>query len=117
MNDLYCNELKWFTNFFQPSVKLVKKVRIGSKLKRIYNEPKTPFQRVCECPEIDSKKVAKLKKLFLSLDPFELSQTIEKKLIRIQDMATKITKFQRTYLPEYTEKQTALYPSNQWLHS
>ncbi|MDI6641698.1 MAG: hypothetical protein QME68_05245 [Elusimicrobiota bacterium] len=28
---------------------LIKKIRIGSKLKRIYNLPKTPFQRLCEC--------------------------------------------------------------------
>ncbi len=117
MNELYRNELKWFTNFFQPSVKLVKKVRIGSKLKRIYNEPKTPFQRVCECKETKPKEVARLKKLFLSLNPFELSQRIEKKLTRIQGLATKITKFQRTYLPEYSEKETALYPSSPWLHS
>lgn len=117
MNDLYHNELKWFTNFFQPSVKLVKKIRIGSKLKRVYNKPKTPFQRVCESKEVNSKKVAQFKKLFLSLDPFELSQAIEKKLTRIQSLATKITKFQRTYLPEYTEKETALYPSSSWLHS
>lgn len=117
INDLYSNELKWFTNFFQPSVKLVKKIRIGSKLKRIYNEPKTPFQRVCECKEADSEKIAQLKKLFRSLDPFELSQTIEKKLTKIQSLATKITKFQRTYLPKYSEEKTALYPLNSWLHS
>ncbi|OIO35548.1 MAG: hypothetical protein AUJ76_02350 [Candidatus Omnitrophica bacterium CG1_02_41_171] len=112
-----CIELKWFTNFFQPSVKLVKKVRIGSKLKRIYNKPKTPFQRVCECKEVDSEKIAQLKKVFLSLDPFELSQTIEKKLTKIQSLATKITKFQRTYLPKYSEEETVLYSSNPWLHS
>ena len=117
INDLYSNELKWFTNFFQPSVKLVKKIRIGSKLKRIYNEPKTPFQRVCECKEADSEKIAQLKKLFRSLDPFELSQTIEKKLTKIQSLATKITKSQRTYLPKYSEEETVLYSSNPWLHS
>lgn len=37
MNDLYSNELQLFHNFFQPSVKLVRKIRIGSKLKRIYD--------------------------------------------------------------------------------
>jgi len=43
MNDLYSNELRLFHNFFQPSVKLVKKIHIGSKLKRVYDKPKTPF--------------------------------------------------------------------------
>ena len=83
MNDLYRNELRWFQNFFQPSVKMLKKVRVGSKLKRIYDSPKTPFQRVCECKESDLKKVKQLKELFSSLDPFELSQGIEEKIDRI----------------------------------
>ncbi len=48
INDLYRHELHYFQNFFQPSVKLLKKVRIGSKLKRVYEDPKTPFERVLE---------------------------------------------------------------------
>lgn len=97
MNDLYCNELRWFQNFFQPSVKLVKKIRIGSKIKRIYDSPKTPFQRVCECKsaDIDHKKVAELKKIFQSLDPFELSKTIDKKLNRIYELRSR--KIKRTF--------------------
>jgi hypothetical protein len=87
MNDLYRNELRLFQNLFQPSVKLAKKVRIGSKLKRVYDPPKTPFQRVCECPQADPAKVAELKKLLHSLDPFELSKTIDRKLEQIYQMA------------------------------
>ena len=87
MNDLYRNELKLFQNLFQPSVKLVKKIRIGSRLKRLYDKPKTPFQRVSEYPQADPDKVAPLKKLLESLDPFELSKTIDQKLERIYQMA------------------------------
>lgn len=36
MNDLYQNELRLFQNLFQPSVKLVRKVRVGSRVKRVY---------------------------------------------------------------------------------
>lgn len=87
MNDLYRYELRLFQNLFQPSVKLLKKVRVGSKLKRIYNAPQTPFQRVCECPQADPAQVAQLKKLLDSLDPFELSKTIDQKLERIYQLA------------------------------
>jgi len=99
MNDLYRNELRWFMNLFLPSVKLVKKIRIGSKLKRVYDKPKTPFQRVCECKSknIDQQKVAELKKLCQSLNPFELSKTIDIKLDRIYQMRTKKIKIQRTF--------------------
>ena len=87
MNDLYCNKLRLFQNLFQPSVKLLKKVRVGSKLKRVYETPKTPFQRVCECPQADPLKVAQLKKLLESLDPFELSKAIDHKLEGIYQLA------------------------------
>jgi len=87
INDLYRNELRLFQNLFQPSVKLLRKVRVGSKLKRIYDTPKTPFQRVCECPHADPAKVAYFKTLLASLDPFELSQTIDQKLEHIYQMA------------------------------
>ena len=108
MNDLYCNELRWFQNFFQPSVKLVRKVRVGSKLKRIYGLPMTPFQRVCSCKEVHPQKVAKLKRLFRSLDPFELSQRIEEKLDRIYQIASKTTRSQRTIAAEFTQDQSEL---------
>jgi hypothetical protein len=37
MNDLYRHELRLWLNLYLPSVKLVKKVRIGSKLRRVYD--------------------------------------------------------------------------------
>ncbi len=87
MNDLYRNELRHFQNLFLPSVKLMKKVRVGSKLKRVYDTPKTPFERVCACAQADPQKVAELKKLLDSLNPFELSKAIDQKLERIYRMA------------------------------
>lgn len=87
MNDLYRNELKLYQNLFQPSVKLVKKVRVGSRLKRIYDTPKTPFQRVCGSVHADPAKIAYYKRLLESLDPFDLAQTIDQKLDRIYQLA------------------------------
>lgn len=89
MNDLYRHELRWFQNFFQPSVKLVKKVRKGSKLKKVYDEPKTPLERVMMCQGADKAKVAVLKALRDRLDPFELSKVVDEKLAAIVAMATK----------------------------
>ena len=103
MNGLYRNELRWFQNLFQPSVKLLKKVRIGSKLKRVYDTPKTPFQRVCECKESDPVKVAQLNAIFHSLDPFNLSLQIEDKLDSIYQMASKRSIFQRTVMHTYSQ--------------
>ena len=45
INDLYAHELGLFRNLFLPSVKLQHKVRMGSRTRRIYGVPETPFQR------------------------------------------------------------------------
>jgi hypothetical protein len=41
MNDLYRQELRLWLNLYLPSVKLLKKVRVGSKVRRVYDGPKT----------------------------------------------------------------------------
>lgn len=97
MNDLYCNELRWFQNFFQPSVKLIKKTRVGSRLIRIYDKPKTPFQRLCACKSVKKENILELKKLYSTLDPFQLSKTIDKKLNAIYHMSTKRPNIQKTF--------------------
>ena len=87
MNDLYRHELRVFQNLFLPSMKLVRKVRVGSKLKRLYDKPQTPLERLLACPQADPAKVAALKKLRDGTDPFELAKTIEQKLDRIYQLA------------------------------
>lgn len=89
MNTLYSNELRLFMNLFLPSMKLLKKQRIGSKLKRVYDKPKTPFQRVLDSKCGDPAKIAKLKELRDSLNPFDLAKTIESKLDRIYSLVNR----------------------------
>jgi|SRR3989339_6885 len=116
MNDLYRNELCWFQNFFQPSVKLLEKIHIGSKLKRVYDKPITPLQRVCKCKNVNPVKIAELKKLSLSLNPFELSITIDKKLSKIYDAASKYRKIYKNFKSEPYVVNNSV-PSNLWLDS
>jgi hypothetical protein len=80
MNELCKNELNLFQNFFQPSVKLIKKIRIGSRYRRVYDNPQTPFQRVCQSDNVNSEKLKQLKYKFTFLDPFILSRNIQRKL-------------------------------------
>lgn len=87
IQDLYRPEPGLFQNLFLPSLKLLRKVRAGSSLRRVYSSPQTPFQGLRSCPRADPAKVAVLETLFASLDPFALSQTIEKKLDTIYHRA------------------------------
>lgn len=90
MNNLYRHELRTFQNFFQPSVKLIKKVRIGSRLQRVYDAPKTPWPRVLESQATDPLKVGGLKALCARQDPFELSETIDRKLQTLSEMTSSV---------------------------
>lgn len=86
MNDLYSNELRLFQNLFQPSMKLIQKRRVGCKITRVYDQSKTPFQRVLESGAGDSQQTKKLAQFLASIDPFELSEQIDRKLDRIFEL-------------------------------
>jgi hypothetical protein len=87
INELYQNELQIFQNLFLPAMKLKNKTRVGSKLKRSYDQPQTPLERVLQCPQADPLKVQRLKRLRDQTDPFELAKRIEQKLERIYQLA------------------------------
>lgn len=80
INDLYDNELRLYLNFFQPTMKLKEKVRVGSKYKRKYDTPKTPYQRVLDCPDIPEERKQVLRDLYVKLDPVKLKKAIERKV-------------------------------------
>ena len=90
INDLYRKELRLFQNLFLPSVQLQKKVRAGSRLRRRYDLPQTPFHRLRACADssTDHNRMAELQRLHDGLDPFVLSQKIQTKLAHIFSLAS-----------------------------
>jgi len=86
LNALYA-DLRLFQNLWLPSVKLIKKTRVGSRLRRQYDAPQTPFERVRACPDADPAKVAELARIHATLDPFVLAARIEQQLGRLYDLA------------------------------
>src|SRR5215472_18103388 len=69
INAVYRQELRLWMNLYLPSVKLLKKVRVGSKLRRVYSPAQTPLQRVLASAQADTRRVAELQKLHSTLDP------------------------------------------------
>lgn len=65
-----------FTNYFQPSVKLLKKTRTGSKVRKLYDAPQTPFTRMVQHRSIDPKTKAKLYRQYKLLNPAQLRRDI-----------------------------------------
>ena len=79
MNSLYEKELRLYKNFFSPVMKLIGKQRIGGRVKRKYDTPKTPYQRLIESGQISKEVKKKLQKLYQSLNPAELKRRIDEK--------------------------------------
>ena len=102
MNDLYRQELRLCLNLYLPSVKLVKKVRVGSKVRRVYDAPQTPLERVMASASAHPDQIAALKKLRASLDPFQLGKVIERKIEGIYAMAN------QRHSPEAIQKNRKL---------
>ena len=67
-------------NFFMPQMKLISKDRIGSKVKKKYDTPKTPYLRIIECPAVSEEVKENLRKTKANLNPFELQAKLQTKL-------------------------------------
>jgi hypothetical protein len=85
LNHLYTQEWRLFLNFFSPSVKLLRKERIGSKTIKHHDSPKTPLQRILASPSIPQQTKTSLSKQLETLNPFVLKKAIEEKLKLIFD--------------------------------
>lgn len=64
-------------NYFIPTLKLNHKERIGSRIKKHYDAPKTPFQRILDCPNVSEEVKEDLKRKKSKLDPFELKRQLD----------------------------------------
>jgi hypothetical protein len=79
--------LRLYLNFFQPVMVLVEKQRLGAKLKKRYDVPKTPYQRVLEAPEIDPAIKQRLRQLYATLNPAELLRQIQRRQVALWQLA------------------------------
>jgi len=87
---LYTKEWSQFRNFFCPAMKHLRTETEGSRKKRIYDKPLTPFERLKACPGVDPKQIARLEILKATLNPFKLKRSIEKKLRRIHLLGSRV---------------------------
>ena len=68
LNEIYkC--LRLMTNYFVPTKKLKEKTRIGARVKRKYDKPRTPYERVLESGAVDKKKKEELIEIRKNVNP------------------------------------------------
>ena len=79
LNALYA-VYRLYVNHFLPVTKLIAKVREGNRIKKVYDEPKTPYQRVLDSPPVSEAEKAKLQAIHAKLDVVKLKRQIEQML-------------------------------------
>ena len=76
LNTLYAR-LHLYVNFFLPVMKLKEKVRFGSKVKRIHEDPQTPYARVLASHDVSDEDKAELREAYGYLDLINLRRRID----------------------------------------
>jgi hypothetical protein len=72
-----------FNNFFSASVKLTAKTKQGSKYRRDYDLPQSPYQRLMACPDVNEGIKTHLTEIACNLNPFALKTLIDAQQHRI----------------------------------
>lgn len=84
---LYWNPLN---NYYIPVMKLISKERHGSKIKKKYDQPKTPCQRLMDSDQVPTTVKRQLAHNLNYKNPFFLKQELEKKLKIFQQRVDQI---------------------------
>jgi len=92
----YCVRL--YTNFFQPTMKLLSKTRSGAKVHKVYDTAKTPYQRLLQSGVFREPKQAEMAAIYGGLNPVLLLKQINdnlEQLWRSADRQTLVTGIMR----------------------
>ena len=80
MNEIYSEYWNPLQNYFIPSTKLLRKTRVGARIKKEFEPHKTPYQRLMESSGLTENQKEALRSRKQSLNPFELSKVLKEKL-------------------------------------
>jgi transposase InsO family protein len=80
LNQLYTELLRPYNNCFQPVMKLIKRETAGQRVRKVYDRPTTPLQRVLLSGQTDAKKVSALVDLYSRTSPLTLKRQIDRRL-------------------------------------
>jgi hypothetical protein len=76
-------DLRLFVNFFQPVMRLQCKVRLGSKVRKKYDQAQTPYRNVMASDLVEQSVKQELTEVYLSLNPVDLRRRMDANLARL----------------------------------
>jgi len=86
MNEIYRVFWNPLLNYFTPSLKLAKKTRIGGRIKKEYEKPQTPYERILASPSVPEGIKKRIRERHRGMNPFALKRELDKKLKRFFEL-------------------------------
>ena len=83
--------VRLYTNFFQPTMKLMSKTRHGAKVNKVYDMARTPHQRLLQAGVLTEAKQQELAAIYHGLNPVLLLKQINSNLEQLWQMADRPT--------------------------
>ena len=83
LDELYTSLLRPFNNCFQPVMKRIGQVAVGTPIRRLHDQPRTPLQRLLESGGAQPNAVPQLVGLYSQLSPLTLKRQIQAHLSRM----------------------------------
>jgi Integrase core domain. len=109
LKQLY-STLRLYTNFFQPTMKLKSKERFGSRVKKSYEDPQTPYQRVLASAAVCEADKLKLKRQYKRLNPAALKRDLDKLRKQLFALASRKKPLIQLKTTRYRQKPLTLRP-------
>jgi hypothetical protein len=75
-------------NYFMPAMKLVDKTRIGAKVRKVYDRPMSPYQRLMAYPKLPEEVRAGLTSRYRSYNPVVLQREVNAAIKALIDIHT-----------------------------
>lgn len=104
LNQIY-DVARLYHNFFQPSLKLLSKERVGAKVIKRYDEAKTPYQRVLASDQVEQNVKKRLRETFAQLNPAQL----KRKIMRLQMVLSKAGAEEDALIRNVAAEETATF--------
>lgn len=91
LNNLW-KDVAMYKNFCQPTMKIILKERVDGHIRRKYDTPKTPYERLLKLGNLNEETITRLEQVYQSLNPAELKRQMEKKRMELYHLYQEKTK-------------------------
>ena len=105
LTELY-STVRQYVNYFQPSMKLASKYRMGAKTVKRYDQPKTPLQRLLESGQLNETTTKLHMDRFHHMDPIALLNDLRLKQDRFWSLAWQPEELETTESKSHIERDS-----------